>query len=230
MTDDSINRYGDKRVATSTGHGVDIASQRADDLDLLAVDFVRMQRDAVVLDAGCGHGGQAARLAKAGAMHVTALDIEDYKPQVLDSMRREGIGHGFSFFQASVEGEPAHVQGPFDAIMCQRMIHYLRYRAAVNAVTWFHRITKKGGRLFISASGMDSELGNGYAGRDCPLSERFSRLEASMAEKHAIYPPVCLYRQDELELVVKTGGWTVEKAFLSSFGNVKIVARKDGDV
>lgn len=37
----AINLYGDQRVATSTGHGIDIASQRADDLDLMAVEQVQ---------------------------------------------------------------------------------------------------------------------------------------------------------------------------------------------
>lgn len=223
---DTINLYGDQRVATATGHGVDIASQRADDLDLMAVEFVQRLHGAIVLDAGCGHGGQAARLAKAGASHVTALDAADYKPQVIESMRREGVAFGFSFVQASVEAVDTAL-GPFDVIMCQRMIHYLPHDAALRALKWFHRAAGNGARLFISASGMDSELGDGYAGKEVPVAQRFAPLAPAMAEKHSIHPPVCLYRQSELEATVAAAGWVVEKAFLSPFGNVKLVARKE---
>lgn len=227
MMPQSINLYGDQRVATITGHGIDIASQRADDLDLMAVDQVRdlasRQRPAFALDAGCGHGGQSARLAKAGA-NVLAIDIEDYQAQVVELMRREGIETGFDFRLTSVMDKPE--LGPFDVIMCQRMIHYLRYADAKEALAWFLHVSRADARLFISASGMDSELGDGYAGKTTPPHARFFTLAPAMAGKHSIHPPVCLYRKDELEALVSDAGWAVEKAFLSPFGNVKMVARK----
>lgn len=229
---DPINLYGDQRVATETGHGVDIASQRADDLDLMAVAHVQAVlplRPVFALDVGCGHGGQAARLARAGA-RVLAIDSEDYGPHVAESMQREGVDYGFEFQRLSVENGPT--LEPFwilpDVIVCQRMIHYLRHAAAQRALAWFWNIANEDARLFISASGMDSELGDGYEGRNVPMESRLARLATTMAEKHSIYPPVCLYRQAELEALVAGAGWLVDKAFLSPFGNVKVVARKVG--
>lgn len=223
----SINLYGDQRIATATGHGIDIASQRADDLDLLAVGhihtMVSVHRPVFALDVGCGHGGQAARMAFAGAV-VLAIDSEDYQLHVTESMRREGVFSEFGFYRVSVEDEPE--LGPFEVIVCQRMIHYLRHDAAKSALDWFHHIASDDARLFISASGMDSELGDGYEGKEVPAHDRFSRLAPAMADKHSIHPPVCLYRKDELEALVAGAGWIVEKAFLSPFGNVKVVARK----
>lgn len=223
----AINLYGDQRVATATGHGIDVASQRADDLDLFAVDLVASRvgahLPACALDAGCGHGGQAARMAKAGA-DVVAIDIEDYLFHVAESMRREGVERPFGFFRASVVDKPD--LGSFDVIVCQRMIHYLQHAQARDALVWFARVANDDARLFLSASGMDSELGDGYQGREVPLQSRFSNLAPAMAEKHSIHPPVCLYQLDELKAVVSSAGWVVEKAFLSPFGNVKIVARK----
>lgn len=227
MSSQSINLYGDRRVATSTGHGIDIASQRADDLDLMAIEHINTmvsgRRQVFAIDVGCGHGGQAARMAKAGAFAL-AIDNTDYHEQITESMRREGIFSNFGFYQLSVEGEAE--LGPFDVIVCQRMIHYLRHDAAKAALGWFYRIGSDDARLFISASGMDSELGDGYEGKELPIPDRFSTLAPAMADKHSIHPPVCLYRKEELEALVSGAGWIVEKAFLSPFGNVKVVARK----
>lgn len=36
-----LNGYGDKRNPTISNHGVDIAAQRADDLDGMALDHLR---------------------------------------------------------------------------------------------------------------------------------------------------------------------------------------------
>lgn len=223
----AINLYGDQRRATFTGHGIDVASQRADDLDLMAIDQIqRLATDGngvFVLDAGCGFGGQSARMVKAGGQ-VLAIDIEDYQAQIAASMEREGVETNLQFLCLPVQ-QKAEI-GPFDIILCQRMLHYLQYDAALDALRWFHREARAGASLFISASGMDSELGNGYAGASAPVRNRFAPLDAAMAEKHSIHPPVCLYRQAELESIVATAGWTVENAFLSPFGNVKLIARK----
>lgn len=240
---ETINGYGDKRIATSSGHGIDVSSQRMDDLDQHAVEYILTHENLAhehyfqhvhALDAGCGFGGQAARMARAGAS-VTAMDVHDYAGEVLQSMMVHGVSleGRFQFVQASVEEEPKlswshHSLKPerFDLIMCQRMIHYLKYESALKAVKWFYEIAQRHGKLYLSASGLESELGDGYAYRDYPIEDRFTGLSPVMARKHSIYPPVCLYRQSELEEMVSMAGWVVDNAFLSPFGNVKLIASK----
>lgn len=223
----AINLYGDQRIATVTGHGIDVASQRADDLDQMAIEQIRRRvidtRGVAVLDAGCGFGGQSARMAKAGGQ-VLAIDIEDYQAQITESMQREGVAGNLTFRCLSVQEKECI--GPFDIILCQRMLHYLPHASAREALAWFHREARADAQLFLSASGMDSELGNGYLGVTAPVESRFAPLSADMADKHSIHPPVCLYRREELEAIVNEAGWTVEQAFLSPFGNVKLLARK----
>lgn len=227
MKQETINLYGDQRVATVAGKGVDVASQRADDLDLMAVEHIRSiasSKAIFAIDVGCGHGGQVARMANAGAC-VIAMDAQDYRVELAKTLAREGVRSGQCFFfRAGVEAEP--VIGPVDVVMCQRMIHYLEHPAAAKALSWFHRISVSGARMFLSASGLDSELGNGYAARDIPVERRYAHLSPEMAGKHAILPPVCLYRPDELEDLARKAGWEVEKVFVSPFGNVKLVAVK----
>lgn len=227
MKQETINLYGDRRVATLSGNGVDVASQRADDLDLMAVEYIQSiagQRAVFALDVGCGHGGQAARMAKAGAS-VIAMDSHDYRVELAQSLTREGVKSGQCFFfRAGVESQP--VIGPVDVVMCQRMIHYLDHRAAGIALAWFHNLSVSGGRMFLSASGLDSELGDGYPAKEIHVGRRFAQLSPEMAEKHAILAPVCLYHSDELSDLATRAGWVVEKVFTSPFGNVKLVAIK----
>ena len=227
MKKETINLYGDQRIATHAGKGIDVASQRADDLDLMAVEYIcsiASLRPVLAVDVGCGHGGQVVRMAKAGA-HVIAMDAHDYRAEIADAFARESLHLGRQFFlHASVESEPAI--GPVDVVMCQRMIHYLEPHAAAKAISWFWRITVSGGRMFLSASGLDSELGDGYPAKDARVESRFAHLSPEIAEKHAIFSPVCLYRPDELAEMVMKAGWKVEKVFVSPFGNVKLVAVK----
>ena len=227
MTQKIINLYGDQRIATRTGNGVDVASQRMDDLDAMALGYIRAfggKKAVMALDVGCGHGGQTARMAKAGAC-VVAMDSHNSREEVADLLSREGIPRGRCFFfRAGVERQPDI--GPFDIVMCQRMIHYLPHQAAGEALAWFHRVSVPEGRLFLSASGLDSELGKGYSAKDTPVEHRFTYLSSEMSLKHSILLPVCLYRPEELVDLATQAGWIVEKVFTSPFGNVKLVARK----
>lgn len=225
-----VNDYGDRRIVTWDGYGIDIASQRADDLDNLAIAHItseiKTRRPVFALDVGCGRGGQSARMSKAGAC-VVALDANDYRSFVQDSMRRENDLGGLVFHCAAVEDEPE--LGTFDVILSQRMLHYLPNGAAQKALAWFFRIANPSARLFVSASGLDSELGDQYPARHEPVASRFALLAPSMADKHAIHLPVCLYRPEELTELVAASGWTPERTFTSAFGNVKLVARKAGN-
>jgi hypothetical protein len=80
-----------------------------------------------------------------------------------------------------------------------------------------------GGSLFISASGMGSELSNNYRGSTKSRDERFDYLSDDMQEKHGIKEPVCLYSPDELKALFIDAGFILEKIWESSFGNVKAI-------
>jgi len=62
------------------GHGVDIASNRADSLDKEALAYVAAHAGCAVLDLGCGAGGQSVRMVQAGA-RVVAVDQFDFTGQ-----------------------------------------------------------------------------------------------------------------------------------------------------
>lgn len=78
---------------------------------------------------------------------------------------------------------------------------------------------------YISASGLQSELGTGYPHRDRALSERYAPLSPDMTDKHDIRSEVCLYTEDDLRTVMAETAYAPVKVWSSKFGNVKGIFR-----
>ena len=228
-----INRYGDVARPTAAGHGMDIASQRADELDALAIRRIESlvahaegRYPIPALDVGCGRGGLAARMARAGAQ-VLAIDIEDHAADVAAAMRAEGVADVAWAFRRIGIAEIGTIGIEPRIVVCQRTIHYLRYPDALDALRTLRAICAAGAMLYLSASGLDSELGDGYEAASVDVSDRFAPLRPDRAAAHNIRPPVCLYRECELASLVREAGWKVQQAFRSDFGNVKLVASRE---
>ena len=219
-----------RRRPAGGGCGIDVASQRADDLDERCLTFLDtrfMHNQGTrpsALDLACGQGGQALRMAAAGVL-VTAVDQHDHETTIQGEAARRRVWRPPVFVRADFRALPENLAGaPFDVIVCQRAIHYLPYGEAVTAVqSWAHYL-KPGGHLFLSASGLASELGHGYPHGDRPVTARFAPLARDMAERHNIQAPVCLYEALDLVDLLHAAGYGIAEVFLSPFGNVKVVA------
>lgn len=222
----NLNTYGDYRIATHGNFGVDIATQRADDLDNMAIDRLRtFSAQGRALDVASAGGGQAIRMACTGA-HVTALDISDYSESFLHAARALGVADRCVFERQDItKFDVGASLGSYDVIVCQRMVHYVPHATAVAVVRNLKNGLANNGRLYISASGLHSELGDDYASAFAPVEARYEPLAIPMAEKHAINGPVCLYSVAEFAGLLETAGLRIERVFASPFGNVKAVAR-----
>lgn len=223
MNKPPLNLYGDKAVLLANGHGADIASQRADDLDMMAIEHTRMRHSTFALDIACGAGGQAIRLAQEGAT-VVATDIVDMADVI--QAASAGVPGKVAFAKLDMRNlDKLHVELPADVIICQRAIHYLPFSEAIAVIAGMKQLLAADGRLYLSASGIHSELGDGYAGRTAPLEERYAELAPAMRDKHGIHGPVCLYSEDDLVKLLSTAGLAPERVFSSQFGNIKVVAK-----
>lgn len=234
----NFNLYGDSPAFLTGGHGADIASQRADDLDQMAIELVtqraRSQISTSALDIACGAGGQAIRLAQAGAQ-VLALDIMDMRSVVNAAARQPGaLGDSgkVTFMQFDMRRLDLLRRDKLaDVVICQRAIHYLTYSESIHVVSQIGHLLAPDGRLYLSASGIYSELGQGYPskpghpGCHVPLENRYSELALAMREKHNILGPVCLYSESDLKQLLINGGLQPESVYSSPFGNIKAVAR-----
>lgn len=203
-------------------HGADIASQWIDELDLETIRFVVSPSipKRVALDLGCGLGMQGIRIATLGcsALLYDIVDIGERIEQVkrmlaLDKLEFRCI----DLRRATPEDFPPQVGVAYS----QRFIHHLRFEeASALLAVLAPRLCAKA-RLFLSASGLGSELAVGYAHAAYPIEERFAPLAAPMQAKHAMRGPVCLYTPAELERLVLAHGLRAIRIWASPFGNVK---------
>lgn len=150
--DDVLNDYGDEFRQAVSGRGIDVATQRADDLD---EEAIKMVRDLIgrglmpsALDAACGLGGQSIRLAQAGAQ-VIALDRADLASEVTRFAREAGVANLVSYLRSDLRDVAAHLRGYFfHLICCQRAIHYLPWTEAVEVVRQFASLLPGGSYSF----------------------------------------------------------------------------------
>lgn len=222
-----FNLYGDNKNPSIGGRfGVDIALQRADDLDTMAILHAYNHPGARALDAASAGGGQALRLAQVGA-NTLAIDIEDYSLPFLAAARQHKVENSCQFIQCDLRNyNIAESHAPFDIVVCQRMLHYVPFSVAVEIVKGFYKALTTNGCLYVSASGIASELGNGYTHKETQLASRYTALDPLMMEKHAIHGPVCLYSETDMAFLLESAGFTTIGVFSSLFGNVKAVGSR----
>lgn len=234
----NFNVYGDVKRELAEGHGIDVASQRLDELDRLACDFVAHQRrrhpdrSPLVMDMGCGAGGLCAALAAAGAdcLGVDRIDFGQALQRLNDERAVGGktapgrIRFLLADFLALPPDFSSQHQGAAALVVSQRALHYAPYPQAVAAINRFRGLLRPDGRLFLGLSGLGSELAEGYAATRVPLKQRFATLAEFMANRHGILQPVCLYDAADVERLLTEGGFMPERIFASAFGNLKAVA------
>lgn len=230
-----LNTYGDQRIVTQGNFGVDIAIQRADDLDNLAIEKIkaakiRNQYIVAALDIGGGQGGQAIRMAKAGATMAVVVDAQDYGSSIKKLAVQENIVGQVHFIKMDMRYiRKSKLDLLFwDVIVCQRAIHYLNYQDALRSVSCMRELLCNDGNLYLSASGMPSELSTGYTEGAKNVHHRYGPLSDEMRGKHGIHGNVCLYSSDDLASLLKEADMYVERIWVSEFGNIKAVAKKNG--
>lgn len=224
----SLNQYGDDIVRTTGRHGADISSQRLDDLDRAALRHAldTLDRCPTAVDIGCGLGAQGARFGLMG-VETTLMDVLDI------SARIEFLEEAFDICELTFLNIDSRTVAPDDlperigTVYSQRFIHYLVFDDAVDLFrTVVDRLDDQG-RVFVSASGLHTELGTGYPHADRPLEDRFAKLAPEMQEKHDIRERICLYTVADMEQLLRTVGVEPVQVVRSEFGNVKAIGEPE---
>jgi SAM-dependent methyltransferase len=231
---DPLNDYGDREVYAASGYGVDVASQRFDALDealFSAVDVLGKTHgggSVSVLELGCGLGGLTRAVAARGA-NVCAVDRHDYGPRLLEANTLPLSGDKIRFFSSTLPCFPAELEAnQFDYVVSQRTLHYLPFAEAKSVLAWCRRHLRAGGTIFLSVSGIDSELSRGYKGARDPIEKRWAYLGEEMATKHGIRHSVCLYSLSDFQKMLVDSGFIMHKAWVSDFGNIKLIGKSNG--
>lgn len=222
---EKLNIYGDMRINKKGRFGCDISSQRLDDLDKKAIRHILSQRKHLsCIDLGCGEGKVGIIMSMIGA-NVVLIDKVNIAEKI------EPIASNFKLNLKFVNKDARELQKkdlplPLDICYSQRFIHYLRFSEAEKLIDALSKNMTEGSMLFISASGLNSELGEAYPDKNKPVAKRFAFLNKKLSEKHNIVEPVCLYTEKDLENLITRFGFKVKSLKSSDFGNVKGIFEK----
>ena len=223
---ETLNIYGDSRINEKGSFGCDISSQRLDDLDKEAIQCILLlhRKDLNCIDLGCGEGKVGIIMSMIGA-NVVLIDKVNIAEKI------EPIAGNFNLNLKFVNKDARELQKkdlprPLDVCYSQRFIHYLKFSEAEKLINLLSKNMTKGSIFFISASGLNSELGQGYADKNKPVTKRFATLSKKLAEKHNIIEPVCLYTEQDLENLITRFGFKVRSLKSSDFGNIKGIFEK----
>jgi len=179
-----------------------------------------MPKKRVAIDLGCGLGVQGIRFSMLGC-RAALYDLVDIGDRIERVRQALGI-QNLEFRQIDLrQATPENFPPLAGVAYSQRFIHHLRFDEAARLLAMLAVRLCTGARLFISASGLASELGSGYAHFASPIEQRFAPLAANMQEKHRMREPVCLYTVAELEQLTVAHGFTTIRTWASPFGNIK---------
>ncbi|MEL8056304.1 MAG: class I SAM-dependent methyltransferase, partial [Pseudomonadota bacterium] len=207
-----LNLYGDKLPAYTGRRGANISSQRVDDLDRLcnmhsARLHIKGRKKLRTVDLGCGDGIQGLRFSLYG--YESYLYDKEALPREILALRSVYPLVKFKFRKCDLS-DVSNVKLPpngVDICYSQRSIHYLDFFTARNLLSKVCDRMSSAGLLFISASGLSSEIGHAHPDKLKSVEQRYSKLPIKMANNHSIHDEICVYSSDDLEKLGRQAGF-----------------------
>jgi SAM-dependent methyltransferase len=112
------------------------------------VALCHVDRDACVLDVGCGAGATACYLAREYGCQVIGVDLRESMVALSkERAEKEGVGEGVTFRVADVQALPFE-DGLFDAVLCESVATFVEDKRRV--INEYARVTKPGGYVGLN--------------------------------------------------------------------------------
>ena len=165
------------------------------------------------------------QLATQGIM-VSAGDQPGLKKDMEGRFLASGLKDQIQFLPYTLPALPPPPETGYDVIFLRRGICHLPYAEARQVVRGLLRQLRIGGKLYLSILGLHSELGEGYAGAEQPVDQRYAPLAPEVDAIYHIGQPVCLYTERDIFLLLLTAGASVLRTLTTSYGNVQAVAMR----
>lgn len=207
--------------------GIDISKSRLDDLDKKAILFSLKNNiknpSKKFADFGCGSGKLSICISSFG-YHGYLFDLKNYKKRFRDLAISMSIKIDYS--KAKIQ-DINYYDFPkkLDFVISQRTLHYLEYKQVKSFLKKVKKNLNPGGRVFISFSGIKSELGRGYEAEE-DISKRFFKLSTDNQTKFEIRKPICLYSKKNVQDLFKEFCFKEVELWESDFGNIKAIYEK----
>jgi SAM-dependent methyltransferase len=206
-------------------YGIDVSSKRLGYLDREVLKFaLDWKGSKFSVEFGAGSGRLSLILALLG-YRVYIYDLGDVELLKLAKTLKLKIFHektDIRYIKTSDLPEKISI------FVAERVLHYLRFEESRRVLARVIRRMEKGGRLFLSLSGINSPIGKDYEHRDFPVEKRFCLPSREVMEKFKIDVPICLYDIEDLRRLLD--GFPVKEVKLRStaFGNVEGIFEKIG--
>jgi hypothetical protein len=136
-----------------------------------------------------------------------------------------GFADQIAFAEFDMASPPDPLPGqPFDVIVVRRGLCGLPYADASRVVRQLLFKLRIGGKLFVTITGLHSELGDAYPDAERPVAERYAELAPAMAARYDLHGPVCLYSERDLFMLLLDAGASVLRTMTTTYGSVQGVA------
>jgi SAM-dependent methyltransferase len=206
-------------------YGIDVSSKRLGYLDREVLRFaLDWKGSKFSVEFGAGSGRLSLILALLG-YRVYIYDLGDVELLNLAKTLKLKIFHektDIRYIKTSDLPERISI------FVAERVLHYLRFEESRRVLARVIRRMEKGGRLFLSLSGINSPIGKDYEHRDFPVEKRFCLPSREVMEKFKIDVPICLYDIEDLRRLLDGFPVREVKLRITAFGNVEGIFEKVG--
>jgi SAM-dependent methyltransferase len=206
-------------------YGIDVSSKRLGYLDREVLRFaLDWKGSKFSVEFGAGSGRLSLILALLG-YRVYIYDLGDVELLNLAKALKLKIFHektDIRYIKTSDLPERISI------FVAERVLHYLRFEESRRVLARVIRRMEKGGRLFLSLSGINSPIGKDYEHRDFPVEKRFCLPSREVMEKFKIDVPICLYDIEDLRRLLDGFPVREVKLRITAFGNVEGIFEKIG--
>jgi SAM-dependent methyltransferase len=206
-------------------YGIDVSSKRFGYLDREVLKFaLDWKGSKFSVEFGAGSGRLSLILALLG-YRVYIYDLGNVELLNLAKTLKLKIFHektDIRYIKTSDLPEKISI------FVAERVLHYLRFEESRRVLARVIRRMEKGGRLFLSLSGINSPIGKDYGHRDFPVEKRFCLPSREVMEKFKIDVPICLYDIEDLRRLLDGFPIREVKLRITAFGNVEGIFEKIG--
>ncbi len=120
-----------------------------------------LEKNAVILDLGCGNARNSIAIAKNEKrknLKFICIDISKNMIKIaMEKVKNENLMHRFAFLIANGENLPIK-QGSIDAVLSIAVFHHVNKKEEKKFASEIHRILKKNGKLLLSVWKKDQIL------------------------------------------------------------------------